>query len=96
MFEVVITSTGKHFLKAEVLTESLVRVPIRPSPLPAGVVSGGQKWQQVREDVSTKTALHSKSKHCSVDMLILFSALFVICAGIVVHYSPYFAVFLKY
>ena len=45
MFEVVITSTGKHFLKGQVLEESLVQVSLRPQPLPAGHVSGMQAWK---------------------------------------------------
>lgn len=94
MFEVIITSTGKHYLKAEVMTESLVRVPARPSPLPAGAVSGGQKWRESREGTSHSTkalpVAIKRASVCSVDVLLLFSALLVICAGIVVKYSPYF------
>lgn len=39
-FEVMITSTGKHFLKGQVVKESLVQAMPRPPPLPAGHVSG--------------------------------------------------------
>ncbi len=45
MLEVVITSTGKHFLKGEVIEESLVQVSPRPQALPAGQVSGVQAWK---------------------------------------------------
>lgn len=48
MFEVVITSTGKHFLKGQVIEESLVQVSPRPQPLPAGDVSGMQAWKDRR------------------------------------------------
>ena len=46
MFEVVITTTGKHYLKGDVLAESLVRAPSRPTPLPQGTVSGATEWRK--------------------------------------------------
>ena len=46
MFEVVITTTGKHYLKGDVLAESLTRAPSRPTPLPRGTVSGATEWRQ--------------------------------------------------
>lgn len=87
MFEVLIVSTGKHYLKGEVLTESLVRVPSRPKPLPAGVVSGGEKWKERQSQNKPKTAV-SKQTMCTVDLLLLFSVLVVLCAGILIQYSP--------
>ena len=45
MFEVVITSTGKHFLKGSVVKESLDHVVVRPPPLLAGDVSGMEVWK---------------------------------------------------
>lgn len=49
MFEVVITSTGKHYLKGEVMAESLGRAPHRPTPLPQGAVSGGKDWKKKKK-----------------------------------------------
>ena len=46
MFEVVITTTGKHYLKGDVLAESLTCAPSRPAPLPRGTVSGATEWRQ--------------------------------------------------
>lgn len=44
----VITSTGKHFLKGKIVRESLVEVLPRPQPLPAGRVSGIEAWKAGR------------------------------------------------
>ena len=41
-FQVDIITTGKHFMKGGVVTESLVGSVPRPSPLPPGTVSGVQ------------------------------------------------------
>ena len=46
MFEVVITTTGKHYLKGDVLPQSLARAPSRPTPLPRGTVSGATDWKR--------------------------------------------------
>ena len=46
MFEVVITTTGKHYLKGDVLAESLACAPSRPTPLPQGTVSGATEWKR--------------------------------------------------
>ena len=46
MFEVVITTTGKHYLKGDVLSESLACAPSRPAPLPQGTVSGATEWKK--------------------------------------------------
>ena len=46
MFEVVITTTGKHYLKGDVLAESLTCAPSRPTPLPQGTVSGATEWKR--------------------------------------------------
>ena len=46
MFEVVITTTGKHYLKGNVLAESLACAPSRPTPLPQGTVSGATEWKR--------------------------------------------------
>ena len=61
MFEVVITSTGKHYLKGQVLTESLTRAPPRPAPLPHGAVSGTKKWQEKRNEIETIAAATTKT-----------------------------------
>ena len=55
MFEVVITSTGKHYLKGEVLTDSLASAPPRPSPLPHGAVSGTKEWEEKEKEKKKKT-----------------------------------------
>lgn len=49
-FEVVITSTGKHYLKGDVVKESLVSMPMRPHPLPYGAVSGGSVAKSRRDE----------------------------------------------
>ena len=54
MFEVVITSTGKHYLKGEVLTESLLSAPPRPAPLPHGAVSGTKEWEEKTKKKETE------------------------------------------
>ena len=58
MFEVVITTTGKHYLKGEVLTESLAHAPSRPAPLPRGSVSGATAWKK-RTTTATVTMVAS-------------------------------------
>ncbi len=45
MFEVDVIATGKHFMKSEVVKESLVHARPRPLPLPLGSVSGVQVWK---------------------------------------------------
>ncbi len=40
MFDVVISSTGKHYLIGEVVCDSLPLIPPCPAPLPYGAVSG--------------------------------------------------------
>ena len=62
MFDVVITETGKHYLKGDVLKESLAVVPARPAPLPFGAVSGMKTFKNQRttsqeESSSTLTRL---------------------------------------
>lgn len=84
MFEVVITSTGKHYLKGDVVTESLVRVPPRPTPLPTGAVSGRKEWREKQ----SQNQIVPKRTMCSGDLLFLFSILFFICAAIVIQYGP--------
>lgn len=102
MFEVIITSTGKHYLKGDVVTESLVRVPLRPSPLPIGAVSGGEKWRQhfsesvidsspVEEDNILKRV--SQLVMRSGDIILLVSAVVIICTAIAIHYGPYLKLF---
>lgn len=44
-FEVDIIATGKHFMKGEVVKDSLVHTVPRPKPLPPGSVSGVQVWK---------------------------------------------------
>ena len=58
MFEVVITTTGKHYLKGEVLMESLAHAPSRPAPLPRGSVSGATEWKK-RTTTATVTMVAS-------------------------------------
>jgi hypothetical protein len=53
MFEVVITTTGKHYLKGDVLVESLARAPSRPAPLPHGTVSGATEWRKKKTTTTT-------------------------------------------
>lgn len=68
--------------------ESLVKVPPRPTPLPVGAVSGGEEWREKQSQTINKTVVSKKSV-CTMDLLLLFSVLFVICAGIIVQYSPH-------
>ena len=100
MFEVTITSTGKHYLKGDVVTESLVRVPLRPAPLPFGAVSGGGKWKQHSVKDSTPIEpnfsflqLSKQFLMKSADVVLLVSALLIICTAIVMHYGPYLSLF---
>ena len=58
MFEVVITTTGKHYLKGDVLAESLTHAPSRPAPLPRGTVSGATEWKK-RTTTTTATTVSS-------------------------------------
>ena len=62
MFEVVITSTGKHYLKGEVLTESLVSAPPRPAPLPHGAVSGTKEWEEKNKKKETESLVAASSE----------------------------------
>lgn len=66
-FEVDIIATGKHFMKAEVVTDSQVRTVPRPLPLPPGSVSGVEVWKS-RTNASRIEAEPRKS---SVDILLL-------------------------
>jgi hypothetical protein len=56
MFEVVIMTTGKHYLKGDVLVESLARAPSRPAPLPQGTVSGATEWRKRTTTIPTTVA----------------------------------------
>ena len=58
MFEVVITTTGKHYLKGDILEESLVCAPSRPTPLPQGTVSGATEWNRKKMTEAT-VAIHT-------------------------------------
>ena len=68
MFEVIITTTGKHYLKGDVLAESLTCAPSRPTPLPRGTVSGATEWRQrtttvAAERTTTSTDSGSSKLH---------------------------------
>lgn len=98
MFEVTISLTGKHYLKGDLVQESLVRAPDRPSPLPAGSVSGEKKWRlEVSEDVKDPSAMDSNRLLDSAqqwlvqysDIALLLLAVLLIGTAIVVHYGPY-------
>ena len=100
MFEVTITSTGKHYLKGDVVAESLVRVPLRPAPLPSGTVSGGGKWKQYSvKDCTPIEPRYSVLKQAkqflmkSGDVVLLVSAVLIICTAIAMHYGPYLSLF---
>ena len=58
MFEVFITTTGKHYLKGDVLAESLIRAPSRPAPLPRGTVSGATEWKKRTTTTATTVSSH--------------------------------------
>lgn len=106
MFEVVITSTGKHYLKGEVVTESLGLAPHRPTPLPQGAVSGAKGWKKKdKNDKATSntssTTMTSKPRPNSLstfsqfrvtDIVLVAIAALVLCAAVLCHYTQLFTV----
>ena len=80
MFEVEITSTGKHYLVGEVVKHSLVRMPSRPAPLPYGAVSGWVKVQESRER-------RPRTAGWLTDSTLLALAILLICFAVFVHSS---------
>ena len=63
MFEVIITTTGKHYLKGDVLAESLARAPSRPTALPQGTVSGATEWNRKKKTEASVTMHTIPSDH---------------------------------
>lgn len=84
MFDVVITETGKHYLKGDVISESLRVVPHRPTPLPYGAVSG------IKRTESNKT---SRSWITRGDLLLVFVALIFVCIFVFTRYSQLVSMF---
>ena len=68
MFEVEITSTGKHFLKGSVVQDSLLRVLPRPQPLPPGQVSGAETH---KSELVVRNMEIKKSKLGRTDFILL-------------------------
>jgi len=77
MFDVEITSTGKHYLVGEVVKHSLVRMPSRPAPLPYGAVSGWVKVQESRERRPRVAGWLTDSTLLALAILLICFALFV-------------------
>lgn len=100
MFEVVIASTGKHYLKGEVATESLVHAPTRPTPLPHGTISGAKEWREKVTAAETTATDRSTARLDSIssnwlrvsDILLLVVAALVLCAAVLGHYSQLYTV----
>ena len=106
MFEVVITTTGKHYLKGDVVAESLACAPPRPTPLPPGTVSGAVEWKKKKTEATVATntmaaadsRLHidsssSRSSWLRIsDVALLLVAALVLCAAILSHYTHFFTV----
>ena len=98
MFEVVVTSTGKHYLIGEVVRETLVRVPPRPCPLPHGCVSGApKKKEEVNDRAPAGTIawdLRQRTLWLSLgDCILLLMAVGIVCVAVVVHYRQLSSVF---
>ena len=86
MFEVEITSTGKHYLVGEVVKHSLVRMPSRPAPLPYGAVSG---WGKVQESSQRR----KQPAGLLADSTLIALAIIIVCFAVFVHSSDIASVF---
>ncbi len=87
MFDVIISSTGKHYLIGEVLQDSLSYIPPRPTPLPYGTVSGTCPTLPI-----VRLRRDAGSLQIS-DSLLLVLAFCIVCVAVWCHYSQIVSVF---
>lgn len=90
-FEVIITATGKHYLVGEVVRESLVHAPSRPSPLPHGAISGVDSQHQ--DSLRTPSDSRGSSWVSPSDALLMTAALVIVVTAVLFHWSPLSYVF---
>ena len=93
MFDVVITETGKHYLKGDVLKESLAVVPARPAPLPFGAVSGMKTFKNQRTTSQEESSSTSQGWLTVGDVILVCLTFIVICVIVFVRYSQLISLF---
>ena len=99
MFEVVIASSGKHYLIGEVVRETLLRVPPRPRPLPHGCISGAPRKAQERETVIENAGIVARDLRQKThwpllgDCILLLIAVGIVCVAVLIHYRQLASVF---
>ena len=101
MFEVVITSAGKHYLIGEIVRETLLRLPPRPRPLPHGCISGAPRKDREREMIIENTSVDAAARDSRRrttwplpgDCILLLVAVGIVCVAVLLHYRQLVAVF---